>query len=206
MDNYCTRYVSCTCPCFTITGLQTKFDFSSPFFVVDTWNLAAMLPISHFLFSPIVFATLCFFLFHLPFLYAIAIINSSILSLSPALTLLHFLDTSILHSPSFSFSVTFLASHPTSNNLLTLYYLRPSLSYIFCRWRPADLLWHSGWRRSRRQYRLGGGKGDGEAGMWGRWLYTSQNHGKRSIREHYMGASSLVIVFCPVGFVHKELN
>lgn len=43
-----------TCPCFTITGLQTKFDFSSPFFVVDTWNLAAMLPISHFLFfSPL---------------------------------------------------------------------------------------------------------------------------------------------------------
>lgn len=196
-----------TCPCFTITGLQTKFDFSSPFFVVDTWNLAAMLPISHFLFFSPLFLLLsafsystCHFCMPLPSLTAPSFLSPPH---SPCFT--SWTHPSFIPQVSLSLS-PFLPPTQLPTPLLTLYYLRPSLSYIFCRWRPAGFLWHSGWRRSRRQYRLGGGKGDGEAGMWGRWLYTSQNHGKRSIRERYIGASSLVIVFCPVGFVHKELK
>lgn len=73
-------------------------------------------------------------------------------------------------SPLFSSNLSPVSSPPLSLTVCLL-----SLSGD--RWGPAGLVWDSGWRGAWGP-RLGGGEGDGETCLWGRWLHPTQNHGE----------------------------
>lgn len=135
-----------------------------------------------------------FFFLHLPavsafscsichFSYVTAIINSSI-RFPPLCAHLSPLPGHVCPSlADFLFVSPILASKPTPNTsactLLTQVFFLHQCVTLSSRRRPADLLWHPRWRRPRRQPRLGWGKRDGEGGLWGRRLHSTQNHGRR---------------------------